>query len=398
MIPRGTLDIGWRDILFGVWSCVRQKPQEQAQKEVEAAWSKKKDCLACFSVRSGFDALLQALNFPRGSEVLVSAITIQEMIEILEHHGLIAIPIDLDIETLSISETDLSKAIGPQTKAILIAHLFGSRMKMEGLVQVAKNHGLILLEDCAQAYVGLSFHGHPDSDVSLFSFGPIKTSTAFGGAILQFKNLALGEKVRRIQANYPRQPWLKYLQRLGWFTFLKFLSFPVLYRGFVIMARLFGSNHDQVLTRATRGFPGLDLIGQIRKQPCSPLLQLLERRIRQDISKTIFRRIRYVQQVLSAFPRISQPGQQAHDHAHWIFPIRTPQPETLMTILWNHGFDATQGASTLYIVPSPKSKPGLKVKNSLELMKYILYVPMWPWLSSKIGNDLDSLFLTSKWI
>ncbi len=294
MIPRGTLDIGWLDLLFGAWSCLQQKPQENAQMGVESAWSKNMDCLACLSVRSGLDALLQALNFPHGSEVLVSVITIREMVDILEHHGLTAVPIDLELKTLSLSEKDLNNEVRPQTKAILIAHLFGSRMEMEGIVRVAQKHGLFLIEDCAQAYVGSSYRGHPDSDASLFSFGPIKTSTALGGGLLQFRNLPLGEKIRRIQSAYPQQPWPVFFRKVCWFTLLKFLSFPFIYSIFVKMTKLVGSNHDEVLTRATRGFSDSNLIGQIRKQPCVPLLRLLERRIGQDNSKTIARRIRYV--------------------------------------------------------------------------------------------------------
>ncbi|HCK72012.1 MAG TPA: aminotransferase DegT, partial [Planctomycetaceae bacterium] len=50
----------------------------------------------CLSVRTGFDLLFQALNLPAGSEVLVSALTIDGMLRVIEEHDLVAVPVDLD--------------------------------------------------------------------------------------------------------------------------------------------------------------------------------------------------------------------------------------------------------------------------------------------------------------
>ena len=72
------------------------------------------------------------------------------------------------------------QAISPATKAILVAHLFGSRTKMEPLVDLARQHGLVLIEDCAQAFNGLEYQGYTNADVSMFSFGTIKNCTAGG--------------------------------------------------------------------------------------------------------------------------------------------------------------------------------------------------------------------------
>jgi dTDP-4-amino-4,6-dideoxygalactose transaminase len=47
---------------------------------------------------------------------------------------------------------------------------------------------LLVVEDCAQAYCGTEFDGHPDADVAIFSFGPIKTATASGGGLLRVRD------------------------------------------------------------------------------------------------------------------------------------------------------------------------------------------------------------------
>ena len=54
----------------------------------------------CLSVRSGWDLLLHVLAWPAGSEVIVSAITHPDMIRILRAHGLVPVPVDVDLDTL----------------------------------------------------------------------------------------------------------------------------------------------------------------------------------------------------------------------------------------------------------------------------------------------------------
>lgn len=149
MLPRGKIDVGWSDLLFGIGQCLRPRDRDEAQRRVEAIWSTTGEALACLSVRSGFDALLAALAYPPGSEVLMSALTIRDMVRIVEHHGLVPIPIDLDVETLSIRPEGLERAVGPRTKAMVVAHVFGSRMPLDDVIACARRHGLLVIEDCA---------------------------------------------------------------------------------------------------------------------------------------------------------------------------------------------------------------------------------------------------------
>src|SRR5687768_1802064 len=98
MIPRGSPDLSWSDLAMGALALFRAGDHAALQSRAEAAWSSGDDTLACLSVRTGLDLLLQALALPRGSEVLVSAITIRDMVRILEHHGLVPVPLDVDPE------------------------------------------------------------------------------------------------------------------------------------------------------------------------------------------------------------------------------------------------------------------------------------------------------------
>ena len=159
----------------------------------------------CLSVRTGLDLVLKALELPVGSEVLISAMTIPDMVRILKHHGLVPVPLDLRARDMSPQVELLENGLTPKTKAILVAHLLGGRFDMIPFVEFAKRHGLCLLEDCGQAFEGDRYHGHDEADVSMFSFGPIKTATALGGGLLRVKNEDLRQRIRTRQFEYPVQ-------------------------------------------------------------------------------------------------------------------------------------------------------------------------------------------------
>jgi dTDP-4-amino-4,6-dideoxygalactose transaminase len=377
MIPRKRLDIGWRDILHGIVSCLRSADQETAERKLRQAWPGGGAALACLSVRSGFDALLKVLYFPVGSEILVSAVTIRDMTRIIEAHGMVPIPIDLDIQQLAIRPESLERAVTPRTRAILVAHLFGSRMPMDPVLRFAREHGLLVIDDRAQAYAGPEDLGSLRADVTLFSFGTIKTATAFGGAILCFRDPELLEKVRRQQSHWPVRPPRHHLSRLLKYSLLMFLSVRPVYSLFIGLCRILGIDHDRLIGERVRGFPGEDLLRQIRHRPSAALLSLLERRIRRFDHETIVRRTAAARLAIEQMPAIRRPGAQAPDHTHWVFPIFHEEPEELRRFLGTKGLDATRGATSLCVVDPPADRPELEPMEARQAFQRLLYLPVY---------------------
>ena len=83
---RKRLDIRWSDFGGALRDCVMCGDRAALVENLEDFWSPRSDALACLSVRSGFDLWLASLALPEGSEVLVSAITIPDMVRIVEAH------------------------------------------------------------------------------------------------------------------------------------------------------------------------------------------------------------------------------------------------------------------------------------------------------------------------
>ena len=102
-----------------------------------------------FSVRSMLDLYLQVRNFPPGSEIIMTGINIPDMLRIIKEHGLVAVPVDLDLATLAPSLDDIKKATSSKTKAILFAFIFGATYNIEPYAEFLHSKKIEIIEDCA---------------------------------------------------------------------------------------------------------------------------------------------------------------------------------------------------------------------------------------------------------
>lgn len=391
MIARGRIDIGWPDLAAGALACAAPGRRADEESRLQSLWSPQGDAVACLSVRSGLDLLLTALAWPPGSEVLVSAITIRDMVRIVQHHGLVPVPVDLDMDTLAVTTRSLTRALRPRTRAVLVAHLFGSRMPLEHVARFARLHGLLLIEDCAQSFTGLGYRGSDASDVSMFSFGPIKTCTALGGALVRIRDGELRARVQALQAAYPVQGRWGFFKRVIRFSFLRLLMQRPAYTLLCAACRLWGRSHDEAISGSVRGFAGPDFFANVRRRPSLPLLKLLRRRLARFDGSRIARRSAAADVVLSLAPGLPRPGRETTYHSYWAFPIQTRAPDDVVRRLWERGFDATRGAWSLYCLPAPAAGPHLEATVARDAMRGIVYLPVYPEVSAR---DLERLAAT----
>ena len=170
--------------------------------------------LPCLSVRTALDLFLSVMNFPRDSEIIISAMNIPDIVCILHHHGLKIVTIDVSMETMAPKMEWLEDLITGRTVAILVAHLYGKWFDLKPLISVARKHSLPITEDCAEAFCSLKHLGDVEADLSLFSFGAIKHCTAFGGAIAKIRDEGVYRKMRHLHSSYPSQPYTTYLSKI----------------------------------------------------------------------------------------------------------------------------------------------------------------------------------------
>jgi dTDP-4-amino-4,6-dideoxygalactose transaminase len=153
-------------------------------------------------VASGTDALLLALmglGVEEGDEIITTPFTFIATTEAISKLRAKIVFADIDPETYNIDVKKIEKKITPKTKVILPVHLYGQAADMGPIMQLAKEHNLKVLEDCAQA-IGAEYHGKKVGsigDVGCLSFFPSKNLGCYGdGGMVVTSNSEVAEKVR----------------------------------------------------------------------------------------------------------------------------------------------------------------------------------------------------------
>ncbi|MEM0967979.1 MAG: aminotransferase class V-fold PLP-dependent enzyme [Verrucomicrobiota bacterium] len=389
MWVRKRLEIGGSHLLYGLARCLVPGSTTAHQQSISAHLPQPSEAVLTLSVRSGFDLLLSALCLPRGSEILFSALTLPDMATIARAHHLVPVPVDLDPSTAGPDLESLRSAIRPQTKALVVAHLFGSRVDLTPIVEICRHHGLLLIEDGAQAFTSARRWGDDRCDVSLFSFGSIKTATAAGGGILQVRDPSLRERMKEHQALYPLQSVWQHTRKLSKIALFKSLSFPVPYRILRQFCQLVSIPLDPLLQKSMQGFRGSQCMSRFRHRPHPALLALLRHRLATLDPRQIRQRTlqgRRLRDHLTKGSR-SLPGEKARVHSFWVFPVLANVPATLIQDCLKQGFDATSQQS-MAVLPSPPEHPGANPSRARTMLEQMLYLPAYPEIPQK---EIDAL-------
>jgi dTDP-4-amino-4,6-dideoxygalactose transaminase len=377
MWVRTQLKIGWSDLLAGLGYCLKPPPRADMQAAVEGYFSQADDTIAAYSVRTGFDLLLQALDLKPGDEVIFSALNVKGMVRVVREAGLVPVPVDLDIAHMGPSLERLKRAITPRSKVFVAAHLFGTRLELNELFAFARGQGIVAVEDCAQAFNGKAYGGSPEADVVMFSFGPIKTATALGGALIRVRDPKLCARMRGIEANYPMQPNAKQMKRVRQFMLLKFAtSRPVLgaiYRFF----RARGKDYEDALADRVRDVAPLKTTNNLRYRPSAAMLALLKRRLERFDEGSLAARTHKGEMLRDLINgAVVLPAQGVRHHDYWVFPLLVSEPKKFIRALREEGFDASDLPRSQHVT-APEDRPELDPKIAAKAMKDLIVVPCY---------------------
>jgi perosamine synthetase len=370
--PRLELDITFKDLICNLISTCILADRQTLIASIRSDWQTPKEVVVSLCVRTSFDLLLRSLNLPPGSEIMMSAVNIMHMEEIVKQHDCIPVPIDLDLATLAPSVELLEQAISPHSRILLIAHLFGTIIDLDPYLNICKHHNILLVEDCAQSFDGWHYLGHPAADLSLFSFGPIKSCTALGGAVTLVRDKDLADRMQQIESDYPIKNELWFVKRTLKYLCLKLLSLPLVYGILLACLKLLNLDLDRSIGSLTRGFSTGEILSQLRYRPPVGMLRLLHRRFTNLDRSRFDRRERAARNFWTLLNRSDlQPGNKASRHSYWVVPIMTENPQLLMHRLRAAGFDPTTGATSLKAI-------GSGATQATRLMNSILYLPISP--------------------
>ena len=175
--------------------------------QCEKAIAKYSSCEYAVGVSSGSDALLACLmaeNIGPGDEVITTPYTFFATVGAISRVGATPVFVDIEPVTYNIDSTRIAEKITSKTRAIIPVHLYGQMADMDPIMALAEKHGLIVIEDAAQA-IGSEYKGRRAGSVGhygCFSFFPSKNLGAAGdGGMIVTNDLQRAEKLKVLRAH-----------------------------------------------------------------------------------------------------------------------------------------------------------------------------------------------------
>lgn len=169
-------------------------------------------CAHAIGVSSGSDALLACLmaeNIGPGDEVITTPYTFFATVGAIARLGATPVFVDIDPATYNLDPSQIPARVTAKTRAIIPVHLYGQMADMQAVMRVASEHGLVVIEDAAQA-IGAEYQGRRAGSIGhygCFSFFPSKNLGAAGdGGMVVTNDAQRAEKLRclRVHGSKPK--------------------------------------------------------------------------------------------------------------------------------------------------------------------------------------------------
>lgn len=195
-----TIDTAVSRVLSSGWYILGREAQQ-----FEQAFAAYLGVPHAVGVASGTDALLlglRALGVGPGDEVITVAHTAVATVAAIELAGATPVLVDVDPVTYTLDPFLLETAVTPRTKAIIPVHIYGHPADMDPILELAAQHKLAVLEDCAQAH-GATYQGKRVGslgDAAAFSFYPTKNLGAMGdGGLVATKQADVAARLQLLR-------------------------------------------------------------------------------------------------------------------------------------------------------------------------------------------------------
>jgi perosamine synthetase len=147
------------------------------------------------------DIAISALNFEAGDEIIVPSFTIISVINQILREGLVPRFVDCDELTWNMKVEEVENLINVRTRAVIAVHTYGLPVDMKPLLEIAKKHNLVVIEDASEAH-GLQYDNQTCGSfglISTFSFYANKHITSGEGGMIMTDDDAVAERLRSLK-------------------------------------------------------------------------------------------------------------------------------------------------------------------------------------------------------
>ena len=197
-------------------------PKISEFENIISEYTESKYCVALSSATAALHIAMLALDITKGDEVITSSITFLASANCVRYVNANIQFSDIEEDTANIDVKEIEKKITKNTKAIIPVHFAGQSCDMEPIYNLAKKHNIYVVEDAAHA-IGSEYNGNKVgnckySDMTIFSFHPVKTITTAEGGAITTNDEELYKKllILRSHGMEHKENWLYEINSLGY--------------------------------------------------------------------------------------------------------------------------------------------------------------------------------------
>jgi dTDP-4-amino-4,6-dideoxygalactose transaminase len=206
------------EVIRSGWLTMGPKTIEFEQKF--ASYIGAKHAVGVSSCTAALHLALDAIGLKQGDEVLVPTTTFASTAEVVAYFKAKPVLVDVDAKSLCMDPADAERRITKRTRAVIPVHFAGQPCDMDAIQDMAKRHGLRVIEDAAHA-LPASYHGTrvgAISELTAFSFYATKTLTTGEGGMVTTDNDSLATRMRMMRLHgIGRDAWKRYSSEGSWY-------------------------------------------------------------------------------------------------------------------------------------------------------------------------------------
>ena len=191
-------------------------PKLEEFEESLAAFHRMPEAIAVSSGTAALHLAIRALGIGEGDEVIVPSFTFVAVANAVLYERATPVFVDIDSVTLNVDPARVAGAITVRTRAIIVVHTFGVPAEMDVLMELARRHGLAVIEDACEA-IGATYNDKlvgSFGDTATLAFYPNKQMTTGEGGAVLVRDTQLAGRIRalRNQGRYPSGDWLQHAE------------------------------------------------------------------------------------------------------------------------------------------------------------------------------------------
>lgn len=378
-------------------------------KELEtrfAAHIGRKHCIAFSFARSALYHALQALNLPRGSEIIMPPITIKPMVDIVLQCGLKPIFVDISLKDYCFDLEELKQKITPNTKSAIITCLFGVVPDVQALIQLLQENNITIIEDfshCLNAESNGTRLGN-FSTVAIYSTSAMKTLDTYGGGLLLVDDEDLHNQLRKRRDEMSATSVSALRTRIRFVLLRNLLTQPLTFslvtHPLLSLVKMFNPVLHQKLTGARLGLKPVeefpeewnDQYTELQAETGLKHLEFVEERDKERIKNVHW-----------YFDSLSPQARErlVHEHngaknVYWQLPIIVKDSEAFIKFMASRGIDT--GSSNLSLCSQLDIYPQWvkETPNAAALKNRGMFIPIYGSLTQKqkqhITNTINDYF------